>query len=200
VNSVKGVVFDLDGTLVDSSLDFDAMRRDMGLALDSSILEEVERMGGVRAERCRKILERHELEGARRAVLIEGVASFLQHLDFHGIRKAIVTRNSRPMAELMLSQCGLRFDWMITREDGPAKPDPWSILSICEGWMLRPDQVAMVGDFRFDIECGIAAGARTVFFTRGRDHRSLPGLEKADYALESFSQPKELLAGFGLPG
>ena len=76
MNSVKGVVFDLDGTLVDSSLDFDAMRRDMGLALDSSILEEVERMGGIRAERCRKILERHELEGARRAVLIRGGREF----------------------------------------------------------------------------------------------------------------------------
>jgi phosphoglycolate phosphatase-like HAD superfamily hydrolase len=64
---------------------------------------------------------------------------------------------------------------------------------------LRPDQVAMVGDFRFDIECGIVAGARTVFFTRWRGQRSSQSLEKADYVLESFSQTQELLAGFGLP-
>lgn len=35
----RGVIFDLDGTLVDSGLDFDSMRREMGLDPGTPILE-----------------------------------------------------------------------------------------------------------------------------------------------------------------
>jgi phosphoglycolate phosphatase len=186
----------LDGTLVDSGLDFDAMRQEMELPESSSILEEISRLDAGRARRCRQILERHELDGARRAVLIPGAADFVRRLDTLGIKRALATRNSRPMAELTLRHCGLSFDLLMTREDGPAKPDPWAIRRICEIWNLDPRRVVMLGDFRFDIEAGNAAGVRTVFFTRGRG--SVPGIEKADYVLESFDRANELLGALGV--
>lgn len=198
VASISGFIFDLDGTLVDSGLDFAAMRRDMGLAENSSILEEITRMEGSEAERCRRILEYHELEGAKRAILIPGVLDFRQYLDDLEMKFAIVTRNSRSMAEIMLDRCGLEFDRLIAREDGPVKPNPWAILKICKSWKLHPNQVVMVGDYRFDIDAGNAAGVKTVFFTRGRVHRTLPGINDADHFLESFQYPEELLHRLGL--
>ena len=41
---IRGFIFDLDGTLVDSRLDFEAIRRDMGLPSRTPILEALERI------------------------------------------------------------------------------------------------------------------------------------------------------------
>ncbi|MGH8558920.1 MAG: HAD family hydrolase [Methylococcales bacterium] len=196
--NISGFIFDLDGTLVDSGLDFDAMRREMGLPEKSSILEEIERMNAARAKRCMRILDRHELDGARRAMPIPGAMDFIRHLDSLGLKRALVTRNSRSMAELSLRHCALRFDLLIAREDGPAKPDPWAITKICEVWNLDPAHLVMLGDFRFDIEAGNAAGVHTVYFTRGRRRERLPGIEHAGYVLEAFDRPGDLLAALGL--
>jgi phosphoglycolate phosphatase len=197
-SSIRGFIFDLDGTLVDSGLDFHAMRREMSIPENCSILEEISHMETERAEYCRRILERHELDGAERAIPIPGALEFIRRLDRQGIKRALVTRNSRPMAEMTLRQCGLRFDLKITREDGPAKPDPWAIARICDVWNFDAARVVMVGDFRFDIEAGKAAGARTVFFTRGRSPESLAGIENADYLLESFDRADDLMVALGL--
>lgn len=198
MKQISGFIFDLDGTLVDSGLDFDAMRHEMGLPENAPILEALKHMDAERAKQCKLILDRHELEGARRASPVPGAADFLRRLDDLGMRRALVTRNSRAMTELTLRHCGLNFELLITREDGPAKPDPWSIERICEIWDLDPARVVMLGDFRFDVEAGKAAGARTVFFTRGRVPESLPGIDDADFLLDSFEQPDDLLFQLGL--
>lgn len=158
-----GFIFDLDGTLVDSHLDFDAMRREMGLPIGKSILEAFEQMDEIEAARCSEILNRHELNGAAKSTVIAGVSDFLRILDSQKVLRAVVTRNSRSMAEVMLARCSLRFDVVITREDGPAKPDPWAIQHICALWGIDPNRAAIIGDFHFDIEAGLRAGATTVF-------------------------------------
>jgi FMN phosphatase YigB (HAD superfamily) len=62
---VRGVIFDLDGTLIDSALDFDQMRADMGFAPGQLILETFESLPeGERKARCREILHGHEYRGA----------------------------------------------------------------------------------------------------------------------------------------
>ena len=71
--SLRGIIFDMDGTLVDSGLDFDAIRRDIGLPERHPILEGVEAIpAGPERERALEILHRHEHEGAVRALLEAG--------------------------------------------------------------------------------------------------------------------------------
>jgi len=190
---LAGVIFDLDGTLVNSYLDFDAMRSEMGILAGKPILEALEQMDGFEAARCSKILERHELNGATNANLITGVRDFLELIDGQHLQRAVVTRNSRSMAEVMLSRCSLQFNVVITREDGPVKPDPWAIHHICNLWGVESKRVVVIGDFEFDIEAGKSAGATTVFFTRGRDINQLGGASKADFVLESFVNPEKLI-------
>ena len=48
---VRGVVFDLDGTLVVQELDFDAMRREIGLPPGTPLLEALEGMDGPHVQR-----------------------------------------------------------------------------------------------------------------------------------------------------
>ncbi len=196
---VRGFIFDLDGTLVDSRLDFDAICREMGLPEGEPILEALERMEPTHARHCYRILDRYEREGAERAVLLPGVPELLEHLNRLRLRQAVVTRNSRAMAERMLSRCGLDFDPVVTRDDGPVKPDPWAIHCICRPWGIPPQCVVVIGDFRFDIEAGRRAGAITVFLGGRRAVERQPGAEQADFRFDSLQQADRLLRTLGLP-
>ncbi len=53
---VRGVVFDLDGTLVDSRLDFEAMRRQMNLPKGAPLLETIAQLPSEQAADCWQIL------------------------------------------------------------------------------------------------------------------------------------------------
>jgi HAD superfamily hydrolase (TIGR01509 family) len=194
VPPVAGFIFDLDGTLVETALDFGAMRREMGLPDGLPLLEAFAGLDAAMEARCRAILDRHELEGAERATLLPGVAGFLETLDGLGLRRAVFTRNSRTGTRLALERCGLFFEDVVTRDDGPPKPDPWAIFRLCEGWGIAPAEVAVVGDYRFDMEAGRRAGCRTVLYTRGRPAEGLPGAELADFSLDCFHSAEELLA------
>jgi hypothetical protein len=112
---LRGLIFDLDGTLVDSRLDFEAMRREMELPAGTPILEALEDLPAHRAERCREILHRHEQEGARRATPLPGALSLVAELKRRGLRLGVITRNSRPLAEAMLAHFPEAFDPVISR-------------------------------------------------------------------------------------
>jgi phosphoglycolate phosphatase len=191
---IRGVVFDLDGTLVDSQLDFDAMRREMELPPNLPILEALATLPSHHATRCRDILHRHELAGAERAVLLPGAGELLAVLHGRGVRVAIATRNSRHITLATLGKLGLTIDLVLTRDDGPVKPDPWAVRHACERWELAAAEVIVVGDFRFDVECGRAAGCRTVLLTHPHDPASHPNTENADLLLGSLADHAKLLA------
>jgi HAD superfamily hydrolase (TIGR01509 family) len=195
----RGVIFDLDGTLVDSRLDFAAMRQEMDLPPDLPILEALAGLPPAHAELCRAILHRHELAGAERATLLPGAAELLAILHSRGIRQAIATRNSRRIAGATLSKLGLAIDLVLTRDDGPVKPDPWPVLQACSRWNLAPEEVVVVGDFRFDVELGRAAGSRTVLLTHPHDPRSYANAEGADFLLQSLADYPRLLAWLDTP-
>ncbi len=192
--TIRGVIFDLDGTLVDSGLDFDAMRVEMELPVGASILEAIEAMNEPRATHCRTILAQHEQLGVERSRLMHGVTELLATLHARQIPTAILTRNSRQSALATLARLNLSFELVLAREDAPAKPDPAAILIICHTWQLRPHEVAIVGDYKFDLQAGRRAGSRTVLYTAGRELRHLPWTVDADVWLECFTRSEPLLA------
>jgi HAD superfamily hydrolase (TIGR01549 family) len=196
---IRGVIFDLDGTLVDSGLDFEQMRREMGLASRAPLLEAISGLDELRRSQCEVILEAHERAGAERARLMPGVAELVARLSAGGIRQAVLTRNARQVALATLARLGLSFDPVFGREDAPPKPDPTAIWGICDLWGLARHEVAIVGDFVFDIEAGRRAGVRTVLYTAGRDPQGLLGASEADLCLRCFTEPEALLAWLAKP-
>lgn len=189
----RGVIFDLDGTLVDSHLDFDAIRREMGLPTGLPILEALDEMPHDRAARCRALLQRYEMEAAEKASLHDGVVGFLELLDAQGIQRAVVTRNRSDVAKRTLQRLGLNFEIVIAREDGPVKPDPWAIQHICGFWRIKPQDALVIGDFHFDIEAGRRAGSSTMLLTHGRDAAKLQGASEPDYVVNSFAEAARIL-------
>jgi HAD superfamily hydrolase (TIGR01509 family) len=191
---IRAVLFDLDNTLVDSRLDFVVMRREMELPSDLPILEAIDRLPPIQAARCRAILHRHELAGAARATLLAGVQPLLAELARRHLPFGIVTRNSREIAAATLAHVGIACDLVLTRDCGPVKPDPWPVRFACATWGVTPAEVVVIGDYRFDIESGRAAGARTVLLTHAPAAANHPNSEQADLVLSSLAEFPRLLA------
>jgi HAD superfamily hydrolase (TIGR01509 family) len=189
--SLKGIVFDLDGTLVDSRLDFPRMRADIGVPAEDGILEYIETLASVEEKhRANEILRRHELAGAHAATVIDGVTEFLDILEQRSLKTGVFTRNDKTPTELVIDRFFKgRFSAVITRDDAPAKPDPTGLLKICEQWACHPSEVAYVGDYLFDLDAGIAAGMKTILYISDEPWPSYT--EKADFVIRKFSELNE---------
>ncbi|WP_434340936.1 HAD family hydrolase [Motilimonas cestriensis] len=157
---IKGVIFDLDGTLVDSKLDFDLLRAELNFPEQSPLLEHLATLTCHQqishAEQC---IYDHEMAGAHAAEAIEGVAELLLTLRQLGIPTAVLTRNMRDASHYVLEKFKLDIPLVLTREDCRAKPDPEGILKIAQQWQLSPQEIVYIGDFWFDIE--VAKNANT---------------------------------------
>ena len=191
--AIKGIIFDMDGTLIDSQLNFDQMRRDMELADDAPILETIESFTGTRRKQCDEVLRRHEQLGVEMASVFPGVPDILKHAESLGLKLAVVTRNLHEFAVEMLKMLPVSFDPVIGREEGPIKPDPWALLHICELWEIQPHEALMAGDYRFDLEAGKNAGCPTLWFSQKRTVGTSDWHALADYILEDNFQGTSLV-------
>ncbi len=162
------VIFDLDGTLTKPYLDFDVIRRDIGI-VDGPILEAMVELNEVDRARAQRILDRYEQEAAENATLQEGACETVRDLRRGGYPVAILTRNARRWVDLILGHFGIVVDAIRTREDGAIKPSGVPVTSICHELGAAPERSWMVGDYLFDILSGKEAGARTVLMLGDRD-------------------------------
>ena len=187
---VRGVVFDLDGTLVVEQLDYDAIRRELGFQPRQPLLEGIAALPEAEQILAHAVLHRHEQAAAWTATVNSGVPAFLDWLDARGVRRALFSRNSRAAVGVVLERCGLRFDLVVARENGPHKPSPHGLLHICSTWKLAPAEVLMIGDYLYDIQAGAQAGTRTALVTHGQ---SLTFEHQADVSFASFEAIPEVL-------
>ncbi len=170
------IIFDFDGTLTTPHLDFDVIRAEIGVVV-GPILEAMEQMNDEGRQRAEKILLRYEWDAARNAELQLGAAKVIATLRSREFPVAILTRNGRDTVEHVLERHGIVIDAIRTRDDGAIKPSPAGVLSICAELGTDPRLAWMIGDYRFDILTGKAAGSRTVLMIGD-------GVE-ADYADEA---------------
>jgi HAD superfamily hydrolase (TIGR01509 family) len=200
LRSILGVIFDLDGTLVDSRLDFDAMRHEIGLPRGTPVIEGVLALPQGESAAAWEIVKRHERIGAETATVMPGVRELLEELRRREIRVAIVTRNGRSFARETLRRLQLTIDQVMTRDDAAPKPSPEALVTILDAWQLPAARAAMVGDFRFDLEAGRAAGTRTVLYSADCTEEELAVWRPlADFIVPSFVESGPLLAWLRSP-
>ncbi len=165
------VIFDLDGTLVDSRLDFAAIRQEINASIsegkiDGPILEALPSLSPQNRAITERILEEHERRGVEEATEFPGAVRVLEELSSEGIRTAILTRNSRVSLEAILERFPFEVEATRTREDGLTKPDPEPVRALCERLEVAPERTIGVGDYRFDLEAARAAGALAILVRR----------------------------------
>lgn len=188
-------IFDMDGTLTVAVHDFDAMRAVLGLQPKEPILEQIAAAPEQRARALLARLDAIELELARKARAADGAAALLERLCARGARLGILTRNSFANARETLRASGLeRFfapECVLGREAAAPKPDPQGIRQLLGHWRAEPHQAVMVGDYRFDLLAGRAAGTATVYVDLSG---GFPFREHADLAVDSLAALAALLA------
>lgn len=157
----RAVIFDLDGTLTEPLLDFEAIRREIGIAPGLPILEALEGRDQAFREWAEGILRRHELDAIAAATLADGCVELLALLEARGIPTAILTRNMREAVDAFIRRFGFHFRAVFTREDGPPKPSPRGALALCEALGFPGAQTLAVGDYKYDVIAARGAGCRT---------------------------------------
>jgi HAD superfamily hydrolase (TIGR01549 family) len=163
----SALLFDMDGTLPRPSLDFPAIKREMGIG-DKPILEALAELGPHQRAAAQAVLHRHEERAAAESTLNPGCAELIDWIDRKQLPIALITRNSRRSVDVVIQRHKLRIEILITRDDGPFKPDPAPLLRACEQLKIDPKQAWMIGDGRYDVEAGLAAGMKTVWISHAR--------------------------------
>ncbi len=152
-NDIQAVFFDLDGTLVTSSLDFTAIREELGYSQPIDFVKEMQRLPPQQAARIAKIIAKHEQDDARRSKAMPGAQQLIDYCRDQGWPVVVVTRNSREVAQIKLARAGLSVDRLIARDDDvPAKPDPTVFYQLFKEYALDPEYVMYLGDYIYDIQ------------------------------------------------
>jgi phosphoglycolate phosphatase len=172
------VVFDWDGTLMDSTRDIvramQAASVDVGLtvpddrqaswviglSLDQALMHAVP---DLTEEKRPEFLERYRFHYLKRdpaLVLFEGVLPMLQALKDRGVELAVATGKSRVGLNRALAATGLAPYFSVTRcaDETFGKPHPGMLLEIMSELGARPDSLVMVGDTSHDLSMAANAG------------------------------------------
>lgn len=218
----SAVIFDLDGTLVDSAPDFlnalnrlfaeigraplelAAVRSMMGYGVRVLLGHALEKSGGVPpgrsfeelAERMIELFFRHHLESSR---LFPEVAPTLEALRARRLRLGLCT--NKPHEAALETLRGLKLDHLFDAvvgggETAAPKPHPAHVVAVIERLGAVREAAVMVGDTETDVAAARAAGIPVILVRYGYARVPLEGLEP-DLLIERFAALPEALARFG---
>lgn len=166
LGEVRNWVFDMDGTLTVAVHDFDAIRVALDIPAEHDILTHLAALPAEVAAAKHAWLLEHERDLAVASTAATGAVELVRELAGRGWRLGILTRNARELAHVTLEAIGLAdcfpVEHILGRDEAAPKPSPDGLLKIASAWGVAPSELVMVGDYRFDLDCGRAAGARTV--------------------------------------
>ena len=205
-SNLRGIIFDLDGTLADTLVDIteatNAALASAGLPpCGLTIL--LQRASGLtdpqRIAAMERVLREHyRVHGMDHTRLYDGVPEMLDRLTAAGIPMCIFS--NKPHDYTVLTVEGLLGRWSFVEalgesQENPRKPDPTGVWRLAERMELRRDQVALVGDSEVDCETGRNAGMYCVGATWGfRDRKDL---ERAG-ASRIIDRPEQVPPLFGV--
>ncbi|NIP67332.1 HAD hydrolase-like protein [Candidatus Bathyarchaeota archaeon] len=220
----KAVIFDLDGTLFDSQIDFQEMKRRSislleksgvppGLLSEEMLNYEIEGLAvealaqtGISAAEIKRVLQRVaeimdqiELEALEGASIFPGVVETLEELKNRGFKIGIITRSCREYALGLIEKFGLQrlIDGVAARDDVlEPKPAAEHALYLMEILGVKPSETVLAGDHPMDALCAEKAGIR--FFLISTADTDLKTFKPYNYeALQNIRQIVNLLTPSG---
>ncbi len=192
----RAVCFDMDGTLLDTKVDYSRMSELIvrGLRRYGVPEELLEPQKGYKfnadrafgwmyanasaetiqdaADSMAKVARDLEMERVDEARPFPGVPGMLRKLKEKGYRVGVLTRGCREYAETALRISGVLdlLDGLVARDDYPeaeAKPNAIAMVHMAEAIGVSPEQITYVGDHRMDWICARDASAKFVAVTSG---------------------------------
>jgi HAD superfamily hydrolase (TIGR01549 family) len=209
---LKAVVFDLDGTLIDSVIDFKKMKcmmieylesvgvttgllndRMLSFEITDTAAENLRRKGFTKEQiagvlkRVSGIMNQIDLEAVDKAAVLDGVPEALKVLKAEGFKLGVMTRGCREYTEKVLRKLSLRgyFDAVAARDDvDKPKPNPEHAFHLLSLLGVSAEEVLYVGDHGSDAECAERAGLRFVLLRRPGQSNEVSG-ESSSQVIES---------------
>ena len=219
-DSVRLVVFDLDGTLVDSqhsivaamaeafaaqglvAPDAKAVRQVVGLSLEDAVARLVHHEQSVQvpaiAEGYKSAFLRARARPDHHEPLFPGAREALAVLDEADYLLGIATGKGRRGLEVSLERHGLRdfFVTLQTADIGPGKPAPAMLKRAMTETGIGPEATLVVGDTTFDMEMAVSAGAGAVGVDWGYHEAAALREAGALAVVESFNSLPPLIEEF----
>ncbi len=220
--SVHAVIFDMDGTLIDS---IDIYFKIVEIALERLELPQVSRKQILDASETgdfnwELVLpdevhhKKDEIIGEAWEIineiapqmfqdnleLIRGADNILQSISSGSPKIGMVTSTQRKylkikMLPLQLAGVEELFEVIITPDDVPnRKPDPDPLIECARRLDVNPNKCVYVGDTRTDIKAGKAAGMKTVAVLTGFDDYDMLANESPDAIIDSIRNLVEVIA------
>ncbi len=218
LQNIDLIIYDLDGTLVDSAPDLALAVDEMLTAMNLSPVG-LDRVRDWVGNGSRRLVERalqhvgaFGPQGPDSMQLDDALALFMQfyeqHMALHtrcypgvieclkaqrerGIYQALVTNKPSRFIDALLKAMGLEGFFSHTLgADALAqkKPDPAPLLHVAGLLDIAPERVLMIGDSRSDIEAARAAGCRCLAVTYGYNHGTPIAALGPDHLLDSLEE------------
>jgi phosphoglycolate phosphatase len=208
---IKLIIFDLDGTLVDTSGDItNALNyalKPYGLR-DLTVEDTIKMVGEGITRLIEKILENERIQ-MRDTVIKRFLDYYSEHLvDFSTLyphvretleklkdyKKAVISNKREYLSTRLLDKLDLLkyFDLVVGSDTtSERKPSAIPVIYVFTKLGVNPDESIIVGDSNYDIEAGKKAGLKTVAVTYG--YRERQYLIDADYIIDSMKDLLTLL-------
>lgn len=209
--TIRAVLFDLDGTLVDSLEDLTdavnhirnafslvpmttgAVRLKVGKGARHLIQQTLPDIADSDIDRALYMfLEFNKQHIADKSRLYPGIAEILRELAVRDIKMAVISNKNEDLSTLIMRTLGILdlFEIVCGGDSFPErKPSPLPLLKVAEKLRIAPDECVMVGDSINDIQAGMLAKITSIACTWG--YGSTVELAGADAFASS---PQELLA------
>jgi phosphoglycolate phosphatase len=217
---LKLLIFDLDGTLIDSSKDIanainyaikpfgvtPLTTSEIKTMVGSGITKLIERLitpppkisqdGKLQSNPKEKALEMFFEHYSKH--LLDNTTAYplvketLSKLADH--KKAVISNKRVALSRKVIEGLGLSgfFDIILGSDSVPEKkPSPLPILEVLKRLEVSRDEAVIIGDSNFDVEAGKAAGIKTIAVTYG--YRNKEALKEADFTIDTFSELLDIL-------
>ena len=181
------VVFDWDGTLIDSTPtiarsiqaaaadlglpvpDFEQASHVIGLGLQDALALAVPTLPAARAAEFSARYRVHYLAQDHTLELFAGARELVAALHARGKPLAVATGKSRVglLRSFQTTGLGSFFDAYRCADQTHSKPHPAMLLELAEELSLQPSRLLMIGDTTHDLEMAAAAGSKSVGLTHG---------------------------------
>jgi HAD superfamily hydrolase (TIGR01509 family) len=214
MSTLRGVIFDIDGTLIDSNdahahawlaalaehgfeVPFDRIRRLIGMGGDKLLpsaigVEKDSEQGRQISERRAAIFKQQFLPDVS---AFPQVRPLIQRLRDDGLKLAVASSANGDELTPLLDRTGAAdlFESATSSSDAPkSKPDPDIVQAALDRLGLPAEQVLMIGDTPYDIEAAARAGLGTIALRSGGWHD-----DELHGALAIYTNPADLFASYG---
>jgi HAD superfamily hydrolase (TIGR01549 family) len=168
---LKGLIFDLDGTIVDAPYDWSRIRDELDTG-GLPILKHLDLLDEPERSRKWAVLEAYEKKATENAVLMQGIPRLMDLISSRGVRTALVSNNSGKNVRFLVEKFRLEFEIVLSREDGLWKPSAGPFLHVLGKWGMNRDDCGVVGDALFDVQAAEAAGIRRILIVNTKRDRA----------------------------